>query len=464
MHSKKGDHMNHIPILVLSIISRAGLGKAWRNTLTCALLVAAASAASACDGATSDVTPCDGPACDAPMTCGDGIVDDGEACDDGNFRSHDGCHHSCQAEEGLWTQRTVAVAPPGRHGHALAYDAKRGEVVLFGGVGKSGWLSDTWVWNGITWTARKVAAPPARSSHALTYDALREEVVLFGGYSFDNGFDEFNDTWVWNGSTWAQRVVAVAPPARHDHALTYDAARGEVVLFGGRTSSADLSDTWVWNGSTWTQRAVASAPSARRQHALTYDAKRGEVVLFGGADRSTFGSDTWVWNGNTWTQRDVAAPPPGRIEHALTYDAVRGEVVVFGGTNFSLIDLSDTWVWNGATWTQRTVAVAPPELEGHALTYDALRREVVLFGGYGSSGQAIWVWQHRLQGAVDEVCTDASDADGDGLAGCADPDCDGLCDPQCVPYTSCDPSRERCGDNVCTSARENAANCPSDCG
>ena len=32
-----------------------------------------------------------------------------------------------------------------------------------------------------------------------------------------------------------------------------------------------------------------------------------------------------------------------------------------------------------------------------------------------------------------------------------------------MPFTSCDPSRERCGDGVCTGARENWANCPVDC-
>jgi hypothetical protein len=67
----------------------------------------------------------------------------------------------------------------------MAYDAVRGQVVLFGGIGPSGLsLSDTWVWNGTDWV-RKFPAnnPPARYDHAMAYDAARGQVVLFGGYS-----------------------------------------------------------------------------------------------------------------------------------------------------------------------------------------------------------------------------------------------------------------------------------------
>src|SRR5687767_14086581 len=41
------------------------------------------------------------------------------------------------------------------------------------------------------------------------------------------------------------------PPARINHALAYDSARGKIVLFGGRTDSeystySLLDDTWEW--------------------------------------------------------------------------------------------------------------------------------------------------------------------------------------------------------------------------
>ena len=78
------------------------------------------------------------------------------------------------------------------------------------------------------WTQKSPASPSSRSLHAMAYDAARGQVVLFGGYG--GGFR--NDTWVWDGTTWAQKSPATSPSSRYGHAMAYDAARGQVVLFG----------------------------------------------------------------------------------------------------------------------------------------------------------------------------------------------------------------------------------------
>ncbi|MCA2978775.1 MAG: hypothetical protein INH37_10850, partial [Myxococcaceae bacterium] len=55
------------------------------------------------------------------------------------------------------------------------------KVVLCGGFGTSGRLSDTWEWDGATWTQRSPStSPPARSGHAMA--TLGTKVVLFGGF------------------------------------------------------------------------------------------------------------------------------------------------------------------------------------------------------------------------------------------------------------------------------------------
>ena len=92
-----------------------------------------------------------------------------------------------------WTQRTPATSPPARAGHSLAHDSARGRVVLFGGVGSFRdetlrefleFLGDTWDWDGTRWTQpTPVMGPQARHLHALAYDAARGRVVLFGGES-----------------------------------------------------------------------------------------------------------------------------------------------------------------------------------------------------------------------------------------------------------------------------------------
>ena len=66
--------------------------------------------------------------------------------------------------------------------------------------------------------------------------------------------------------------------------MAYDAARGEVVLFGGRRLRL-LDDTWTWDGTDWTERSPRHrSPSARDSMGMAYDAARGEVVMFGGSD------------------------------------------------------------------------------------------------------------------------------------------------------------------------------------
>jgi len=52
------------------------------------------------------------------------------------------------AQQSQWILVGGAAQPPLRTDHALAYDAARQEVVLFGGwAGGGPWLGDTWAWN-----------------------------------------------------------------------------------------------------------------------------------------------------------------------------------------------------------------------------------------------------------------------------------------------------------------------------
>jgi hypothetical protein len=75
-----------------------------------------------------------------------------------------------------------------------------GGVLLFDGGVLSGTPS-TWVFQSGQWTRAASTGPPVRNGHALAYDAARNVVVLFGG--FRTGQD-FSDTWEWNGQRWTQ--------------------------------------------------------------------------------------------------------------------------------------------------------------------------------------------------------------------------------------------------------------------
>jgi len=275
------------------------------------------------------------------------------------------------------------ISAPRRAWHSLVYDAARARVVMFGGRGSTppgsatpGYPDDTWEWDGTAWTdVTPAISPPGRANAALAYDASREQVVLFGG----SNETDLADTWVWNGSEWRD-VSTPGPSPRGGVALAYDRSRGQVVLFGGARGATALDDTWIWDGATWTEVVPVAKPPPRGFHAMAYDPLRDRIVVFGGYDRG-FEDDTWEWDGTTWRDVTPATSPAARGEHALVFDPVRRSVLLFGG--YSDAALADTWEWGGTRWVELDPAVSPPARDSHALAFDTARGRAVLFGGYG---------------------------------------------------------------------------------
>ena len=99
----------------------------------------------------------------------------------------------------------------------------------------------------------------------------------------------------------------------------------------------------------------------------------------------------------------------------------------------------------------------PPAQSGPTLAYDPIAGQLVLFDDQGTTHA------HRWTAPIDPADQRLGpDSDGDGLAGCADPDCSGRCTPWCPPHATCDPTTPHCGDGVCSEV-ENYDICPTDC-
>jgi hypothetical protein len=108
-----------------------------------------------------------------------------------------------------WTELPADLgAPPARADSSLAYDAMLGKLVLFGGAtvtgytgGPNGWtgtdaspLSDTWTWDRTGWKRLSLpTSPTPRYRAQMAYDARTGMIVLFGG-SLNNSTDG-DDTW-----------------------------------------------------------------------------------------------------------------------------------------------------------------------------------------------------------------------------------------------------------------------------
>lgn len=197
-----------------------------------------------------------------------------------------------------WTRRTPAHAPEVRYSMHLGYDSQRQRVVLFGGVGTVNSVftrfSDTWEWDGNDWIQQSpTASPPPRDSYAMGLDSTGR-VIIFGGFggTAGGGSGALADTWRWTGATWAS--VSVSSPAGYNMSIALDATRQRVVRFGGNYPSL-LDQTWEFDGNSWAQVNVATTPPARAVSAMAYDSARGKVVMFGGENNSGFLGDTWEY-------------------------------------------------------------------------------------------------------------------------------------------------------------------------
>jgi len=300
-----------------------------------------------------------------------------------------------------WYQRSPDDAPYRRAEHAMVWDAVSGHVMLFGGSDTRQRHGDWWEWTGSNWVKRSATGtePSARERHAMVFDDKRDVTLLFGGYA-GTGMETRGDTWLWNGTSWTQRVFGTgsAPTARYGHAMAFNDDTDIAWLYGGEDGVGVLSDTWQWDGASWSKVAVPG-PTARARSAMVYDDLRNRLVVFGGkGSGSSVWYSTWEFNSSTltWANIGPSTHPSARWGHAMAYDAYRRRSVLFGGVDGSYDSLGDTWEWDGTTWEQKTPGTSPGARVGHAMAYDSTRRRVVLFGGAPDLGtdprRDLWEW------------------------------------------------------------------------
>jgi hypothetical protein len=167
----------------------------------------------------------------------------------------------------------------------------------------------------------------------MAYDAARGETVLFGGFSVSSGVDPniLGDMWIWDGQNWQKQVPDTLPQYRYSAGLVYDRARQNIVLFGGASVAVQLGDTWIWNGTDWVEQHPLHTPPRRADFGMAYDEDRQQAIVFGGQDLST-SAQTWAWDGQDWTQlQTYLNPPRGMVYGAhLVYLPELHSVVLFG--------------------------------------------------------------------------------------------------------------------------------------
>jgi hypothetical protein len=210
-----------------------------------------------------------------------------------------------------WTAKPITGAPPPRVRSSMTTFS--GGTLLFGGRHMAPYnqtydayvdfanrrpfpdnfaeelLSDTWVYNGLTWEPRPSSnPPPGRESAQLVFDARRNVAVLVGGYTTP-GVDNF-DLWEFDGTDWVQRFAPNDPAlprslrGRSGVLAFYNPARGTTMFFGGvaqRLDTCTLSDAQI---------ADQSADATRKE-------QLSQLGCIGG-----YMHDSWEWDGATLRQ------------------------------------------------------------------------------------------------------------------------------------------------------------------
>lgn len=287
----------------------------------------------------------------------------------------------------VWTQPAELQSGPSlRASTAIAFDAARGQVVVFGGYNAFlSRLGDTWTSDGASWILRSpTTAPSARGGHSMAADTARNRVLLFGGNSQTHL--ALNDLWAWDGSNWLllDDGSGVAPPPRKDAALVYDPVRDRVVLFGGNAGGLNATQVWEWTGNSWIAASTQAgpAPAPRSQMGAAFDAVRAEVVIFGGLSGGVPSGDAWSWDGAKWTPLTPAgAAPAPRYAPAMWFDPDRGSIVLFGG-NDGAAARNDLWDLRAGAWIPRPTDVAPSPRSSVVGVHDDRRGRAVVLGGF----------------------------------------------------------------------------------
>lgn len=292
-----------------------------------------------------------------------------------------------------------APAEPGpRFWHSMSGDGSESEhgVYMYGGDtmdadGNWAQLSEFWFY-GLESSAWRLIKPsgrlkPGTKVHA-SFSCDNDQCILAHGYPSGRK-GSATDTWIYTKSTnsWSELncTTVFCPGPRRIAAFTFDAYRGNHVLFGGegRRPYDFLGDTYTFTGGVWTQHFPKHSPSPRFAAATAFVPTLNKVVLFGGQigySESPNACDMWAWDGTEWQWHQITqSGGPCLAAHNMAWDTstVPPRLVVTGGyKRWNYMERNpDVWAFTfdddgtSGTWTQQ----APTSLScSYAVPYVGL--------------------------------------------------------------------------------------------
>ncbi len=242
------------------------------------------------------------------------------------------------------------------------------------------------------WTELLRSSSALPGGAAMTFDARRGRLVVFGGATPgpQSSTIYVQATTEWERGGWVERLTTSAPTGRQSPSLAYDDRRGVSVMFGGDRDAQYFADTWQWTGSDWSV-IDAVGPTARASGALAYDPVHERMVLFGGRGKLQY-ADTWSLHETAassdaapvleWTEL-VANGPPASATPSMTFDPIAGVL--------ALVTNDEHWELDGSTWTR--IGTVPARVDSPMqIVFDVGLGRRVLVGTEDGSQLAQWAW------------------------------------------------------------------------
>ena len=182
------------------------------------------------------------------------------------------------------------------------------------------------------------AHPAARDQRLMAYDAATGNVVLFGGSSHGRSSVTPGPGTARPGPSSTRR----SPASPVEAAMAYDAATGTVVLFGGQGPA----HRYLWRHLDLGRHDLDRQPPAG--HPRPGTAPRWPTTrpparwCCSAASTATLLATPGPGTARPGPSRP--RPPPRARGAVMADDAATGNVVLFGGADIKLV-LDDTWTW-----------------------------------------------------------------------------------------------------------------------
>ncbi len=157
------------------------------------------------------------------------------------------------------------------------------------GYSDRAYFNDTFVLDLATRTWREISPanrPSKRKGQAGTFDAREGQLFLFGGQDVTGNL--LGDLWKLDPAqrTWTKIAPrGVQPSPRSGASLTYD-YKGRLWLFGGETSNGVTNELWIYDiaSQQWSLIDAGNKPLARSRHKSACAYGGDYCYVFGGMD------------------------------------------------------------------------------------------------------------------------------------------------------------------------------------